>query len=506
MRVLLDTNIIIYRENKRITNYSVTHLFRWLDMLKCDKLIHPLSRQELARYTSVDPSEAMTLKLDAYNELRTIAPLAHEVEALANLIDRDENDRVDTALLNEVFQGRVDLLITEDRKLRNKAERLGIANKVISINSFISDATAENPTLIEYKTLAVKKMYFGDIDINDAFFDSFRDSYDGFNRWFAKKCDEEAYICQDDSGIIVGFLYVKTEIESENYSDILPQFQPKKRLKVGTFKVESTGFRLGERFIKTILDNALERNVDEIYVTMFEDRDDLVALANLLKRWGFDRYGEKTSNGKTEAVLTKAMKFYNPALTPRQNYPNMLFDKQKFILPIYPQYHTSLFPDSILNNENESDFLAKTPYRYALQKVYISWAYENNINPGDIVLFYRTGVEGNKKHTSVLTTVSIVDEVISEFATKDQYLNHCQNRSVFTIEELEYFWKTNRRNLKVIKFVYVKSLTRRPILDFLWENDIVEAGNGPRPFTRITDTQFDLILNESDTDLYKYWR
>ena len=46
-----------------------------------------------------------------------------------------------------------------------------------------------------------------------------------------------------------------------------------RRLKVGTFKVESTGFRLGERFIKIIFDNALHRNVDEIYVTLFTDRE-----------------------------------------------------------------------------------------------------------------------------------------------------------------------------------------------------------------------------------------
>ena len=33
MRVLLDTNIII--ENKKVTNYSIGHLFRWLDKMRC---------------------------------------------------------------------------------------------------------------------------------------------------------------------------------------------------------------------------------------------------------------------------------------------------------------------------------------------------------------------------------------------------------------------------------------------------------------------------------------
>ena len=56
MRVLLDTNIIIYRENKKMTNYSIGHLFRWLDKLKYDKLIHPLTKKEFAVYKYVDPA------------------------------------------------------------------------------------------------------------------------------------------------------------------------------------------------------------------------------------------------------------------------------------------------------------------------------------------------------------------------------------------------------------------------------------------------------------------
>ena len=104
--------------------------------------------------------------------------------------------------------------------------------------------------------LSVEKVYFGNVDSTDSFFDSFRNSYTGFDRWFARKCDEEAYICRSDSNKILGFLYLKTEDVSENYSDIEPPFSPKRRLKVGTFKVESTGFRLVERFVKIIFDNA----------------------------------------------------------------------------------------------------------------------------------------------------------------------------------------------------------------------------------------------------------
>lgn len=51
--------------------------------------------------------------------------------------------------------------------------------------------------------------------------------------------------------------------------------------------MEASGFRLGERFIKIIFDNAIARNLDEIYVTLFKDRDELKRLYDLLIRWGF---------------------------------------------------------------------------------------------------------------------------------------------------------------------------------------------------------------------------
>lgn len=55
MRVLLVKNIIIHRENKWMTNYNIGHLFHWLDKLKCDKLINPLFKSEIAQYKYDSP-------------------------------------------------------------------------------------------------------------------------------------------------------------------------------------------------------------------------------------------------------------------------------------------------------------------------------------------------------------------------------------------------------------------------------------------------------------------
>ena len=102
-------------------------------------------------------------------------------------------------------------------------------------------------------------------------------------------------------------------------------------MKVGTFKIEQTGFRLGERFLKIIFDNARSRKVDEIYVTLFEDREELKALEDLLSVWGFRKYGTKRTADKNEVVLTKIMHSYNPNFSVKENYPNILFsNRQKY--------------------------------------------------------------------------------------------------------------------------------------------------------------------------------
>ena len=408
---------------------------------------------------------------------------------------------IDDCLLFEVYSNRVYILITEDRRLRNKAIKLGLSHRVFSINSFISKATAENPSLIEYKMLAVEKTFFGNVDLTDSFFDSFRIAYPEFDKWFARKCDEEAYICKTDSGKVLGFLYLKTEGVNENYSDIFPHFKPMRRLEVGTFKVESTGFRLGERFVKIIFDNALQRNVDEIYVTLYTDREELSALASLLKRWGFTEYGIKIGNRKEEQVLVKKMKTFDHNISFHKNFPNILYDCNKYILLIFPKYHTTLLPDSRLNNENIIDFLGREPHRYALQKVYISFAQEKDVKPGDLILFLSNRPRRFKKYTSVVTTVALVDEIISDIHSQEELLRICRNRSVFSTDELKDLWRYHRRNLKVLKFIFFKSLNKRLTLGYLWGHDIVGVSAGPRSFMKLNDEQYDQIMHDSETEI-----
>jgi predicted nucleic acid-binding protein len=296
MRVLLDTNIVIHREAGTVVNSSIGILFRWLDRLKCEKCIHQATLDEIARHGDERVRNSFATKLQSYSVLESYSPEQPSIAAIRTRFDKTENDRTDTALLNELVAGRIDAIITEDLRIHHKATALGVAEIVFSIDSFLEKATAENPELTDYQVLSVRKTKFGNIDLNDGFFDSFRSDYQGFDRWFLRKADEIAYICSNENNAIIGFLYLKRENPDENYSDISPQFRPATRIKIGAMKVTANGFKIGERFLKIVFDNALLNEVNEIYVTAFRKTDDQLRLISLLEEWGFRKHGIKLQN------------------------------------------------------------------------------------------------------------------------------------------------------------------------------------------------------------------
>jgi hypothetical protein len=174
------------------------------------------------------------------------------------------------------------------------------------------------------------------------------------------------YVCVADDGGLVAFLYLKKENPGEDYSDITPAFSRAARLKIGTFKVIANGYKLGERFLKIVFDNAMLFRVDEIYVTIFENRPDQDRLIRLLEDWGLVRHGKKKSPAGEELVLVRNFRPTLDESDPRRTYPYVSATTHKYIVPIYPAYHTELLPDSILNTESPEEFSDNRPNRNAI--------------------------------------------------------------------------------------------------------------------------------------------
>ena len=497
MKVLLDTNIIIHRERTYPIESEIGKLFWWLDKLEYRKFIHQKTLDEIHKIQDEKKLEAFSIKLESYNILPTEAQICPEIQEIIDKIDKNDNDIIDSILLNEVVCNRVDYLITEDRKIHRKAGLVCVDERVFTIDSFLEKATSENPDLLDYEVLSIRREFFGNINLADEFFNCFREDYVGFEKWFSGKSDEPAYVCLSDDKI-VAFLYLKVEGEKEPYNDIDPTFSRKKRLKIGTFKVALNGFKLGERFLKIIFDNAMNLNVEEIYVTIFPKRIEQQRLIALLKEYGFQYHGIKRSESGEEDVYVRDFKPMASLDDPKSTFPYMSSTAKIHIVPIYPAYHTELFPDSILKTESPLDFIENEPFRNAISKVYISRSFNRELKPGDIIVFYRTG----GFYKSVITTLSIVESIHTDIKDYDHFVSLCRKRTVFTDEELKSHWEYRPHNRPfVVNFLYTYSFPRRLNMKRLIELGVIrDIESAPRGFEKLTRDQFNKIMSETDSN------
>ena len=486
--ILMDTNIIIDRESVSVVPpFEVQHLYKRIDDLKCIKMISKESFKELEKYSKKDIKSNILAKLSSYNVLEENNTTDELYKKTIGSFTDKENGKVDNIFLLQVYNDSCSYLLTNDKYMLNKAEKLYIRDRVLTPSELLDKIEKEYPELTDYHILNIKKKAFSSINLSDNFFDSLKSSYKEFPKWFRSKANdnEYAYVFESEEKIF-GFLYVKTEGFEEDYSQIEPIFPKKKRLKVGTFKTDYPGFRIGERFLNIIFDNARKQDVDEIYITMFENSGEIKQLRSMLEQWGFRYWGTKNS----ELVLVKDMRKYDYTKDPKYNFPLLKEDYNVFFLPIKPNYHTDLFPDMFLRNENIKLYEENKAHRFALEKVYVSGNDFTKVKPGDIVLIYRIGDRWPKKYTSVITGIAII-ESSNIPTTKEDYLKICSNRSIFTPEELNNMFYEQKRILSLLNY---KSLIQKVTLEQLRDNKMVGFKEGPRSLSRVSKKDYDKIL------------
>ncbi|CRM30143.1 N-acetyltransferase [Pseudomonas trivialis] len=309
----------------------------------------------------------------------------------------------------------------------------------------------------------VKSLSYGAFSsdvLAEEFFDSLKQDYSGFTDWYSRKVDagDNAYTFRGPKKRLDGFLYLKIEDDSEG---IVPPLPVGRRLKVGTLKINAHGTRLGERFIKKVFDNAIDQKVDYIYVTVFAKHESLV---ELFLRYGFLRYGTKETVDGIEDVFVKDLT--SLVGDPVKDFPRFdLRGRKHFLLAIYPEYHSSFLPESILKNESY-DILEDVSHTNSIHKIYISGiARAKQMRAGDIIVIYRTTDRpGHARFRSVASSIVVVEEVrqIKSFATESEFVKYTKPYSVFTKEQLKDYF-TNKGKYYIIKFTYNAALTRRII-------------------------------------------
>jgi L-amino acid N-acyltransferase YncA len=336
------------------------------------------------------------------------------------------------------------------------------------------------------ENLKIKK--FKEIDLNDPFFDSLKSQYKEFEEWFSKKSEENAYVLEDKKGRLQGFVYLK--IEADAIDDVNPPLPPARRLKVGTLKINSHGTKMGERVVKKIFDHAISEVVDEVYVTVFDTHASLISL---LMRYGFEKKSEKTTSNGTENVLVRSL--IDGFADVVRSYPIIKkVGTKKYLLAIYPDYHTRLFPDSILKTESE-DIVKDISHTNTIHKVYISKLSLTRLKRGDVVVIYRTTDRpGKARFRSVATSICVVEEVKSRkhFKSADEFVDFALPHCVFTEDELRAKYASGER-LYAAKMTYNAALAKRPIRGQLLDD--VGISEQPRwDLRQLSDKQFERII------------
>lgn len=500
-KVLISEDIVNQKLTYTHPSDDVISLYYWLNFFKCEKSVCfknsgknniPLNVLEKAiNHIKNDDSYKIFYK-ENVNDVFFIELLEQRLSGKYEILEFDK------WILYLVYSGQVDYYITYDETLVRIAKQLYLKDRVLTVEELLVRCESKYTRNINYNVLSVKLKTIGELNPDDPFFDSLKQMYDKirFTKWLKKKAKEKAYVFHDEHSSLRGFLYLKVETIDENYSDIQPIFSKKKRLKVGTFKTDIKGFRLGERYIKIIMDNAVRQKVQEIYVTLFEHKNNEIdRLKNLLCEWGFKKHGKK-ENG--ESVFVKTLEEYFQDKDPKYNFPVIKTNPNYYFLPIKPEFHTDLFPDNILSSENERTFGGNIPHRYSLEKIYLSgveFFKDGMPREGDLVIIYRTKDNYYAKYSSVATGVAIIQKICIP-SSLDNYIKECSNKTIFTKKQLVNFY-TNKKYTTVIKLLHYKSFDRKIILRELYEMGIFHQGKGPRPFKKITKQQYTQILKKS---------
>ena len=330
----------------------------------------------------------------------------------------------------------------------------------------------------------IQKVRIDSLDVENPFFNSLRADYPGFNSWLSRKGGEDAYVLVDNNQLLC-FLYLKDEKETDD--SIIPSFDMRRRLKIGTFKIDSHGTVLGQRFLSIILRKMLNDGHDFTYVTLFPRQTGLI---NLFEKFGFRQWGTK-NNG--ELVYFKDLTIFNDSY---QDFPriNLKSNSQKHLLGIWPDFHTKLFPYSRLTTERKH-IVEDLSFTNTSEKIYLcNMRAVLNMLPGDLVTIYRTKDNNRAEYSSVATSICTVVEVmdISNFESLNDFLKYCEKGSIFSQRELSAFWE-NKRYPYIIKMLYnaplQKRIIRKELIDQVGLNRDDYFG-----YLALTDNQFCKIL------------
>jgi hypothetical protein len=334
--------------------------------------------------------------------------------------------------------------------------------------------------------------------LTDGIFDSLREDYPSFDKWWRDKCVRERRSCWGvfDNGL-AGLIVRKDEKATDTDATI----KAAKILKICTFKVrpEKRGVKLGELLLKKVFWFAQANSYELAYVTTYGNQ---VALIDLLEFYGFEHTatkpdGELIYEKKFSRHQLRAEPSISNFETNRLNYPRFIArpDVRAFVVPIKEAYHDTLYPD--LKSPAQSDLFEafgvtggpKRPGN-TIRKVYLCRAQSNLGPPGSLLIFYKG--KSKDQPSQALTAVGIFEERSLAVSTKDLMLM-TGGRSVYSEAELNEWYASPHRPVKVINYLLAAYIEPAVTFGELRQMGIV-PGHPPQSIFELSRHHLDLLL------------
>ena len=487
MNILLDTNILIPMED---TSKTLDSSFAELRKFSAEQhhclYIHPMQFEDIKRDKDRERRTIVLSRLKQYSQIENPPILSDQECRELGLSQSNDNDRVDNNILFALYRGATHLLVTNDEGIHRKAAKIGLQDKVYRLGQclLLLQRYTTEPVVFDYT--GVKERFLYEINKNQPFFESLRQSYDGFDEWF-QKCAEDKRKCwciEDGDSNVVAICIYKHEQDARltDNGEIIHG----RILKLCTFKVDPTarGKKLGERLLYIAFDYCAKNNFDWVYLHTFgEEQKTLVGLCT---DYGFSFLGKY----KQDDVYIKPMKLKDDDCNSLESlikyYPYFRDNKsvQKFIIPIQPQFHEDLFPDfsNMKGTLFEKDQSLYTCQGNTIKKAYLCHSRIKTIRKGDIILFYRS-----KDRKSIQCMGIVEDIMFSE--NIDEVFPAIAKRTVYKYSDIQNILK--KRTL-VILFRY-KALDKEISNQSIVEADIKGYIQSIR---QISNEQYSALIHE----------
>lgn len=456
---LIDTNVIIHLEDNRTVEPAFSAFISLAAKHKVDILVHEAARDDIARDKDASRRAISLSKLSKFQILSKVRGLtSSDLEREFGPLPR-HNDIVDATLLHALRIGAADFLVTQDRGLHDRARRYSaeIGRRVL----YVADAVQLLRTTfepIETPVRFIEEVQAHCIPLTDTIFDSLREDYEGFDKWWTEKCVKQRRPCWivDDGGI-AGLLVRK----DETGADTDATQKANKILKICTLKVrpEKRGLKIGELLLKKVFWFAQRNRYELIYVTTYDRQATLI---DLLEYFGFKHTGSKSDGERIYEKTLSADKLEstcgeNCFDIHRLNYPRFVVsdDTMAFGIPIKETYHDILYPD--LRQQAQYDLFdplgrGDGPRRpgNTIRKVYLCRA-ASNLGPAGSLLFFYKG-KSQSPPSQAMTALGILEDVRLAKSTRE-LLQMTGGRSVYSEKDLEEWQASTTSPVKVVNYL-----------------------------------------------------